>query len=231
MRVVCFNWKMNGDLPLLEQYSALDFTAVKPIVFPPSTLISQARAMLPEFWAVGGQACHANEAGAHTGCISASMLSSAGASYVLIGHSERRVYESTEFISKSYASAESAGLQPILCVGETLEQRANVHEVLSQQLEFLSCSSSPDLWIAYEPRWAIGTGLTPEISEVAELFSWLRVKINEISPRQDGKILLLYGGSLSAANIQQFLEVKDIDGGLIGGASLKIDQTRDMLKC
>jgi len=204
---------------------------VLAVVLPPSPLLHAAQALTNQGWVIGAQACHAKSSGAFTGMVAADHLAEVGAKYVLIGHSERRVFEGEAFLQAAYLAAEAAMLQPILCIGETWEQRSEVQTILQQQLAYLALSKSEELWVAYEPRWAIGSGKTPELAELSELFTWLRAEISRISPRHVGKIRLLYGGSLGPANVKQFMAASDIDGGLIGGASLKIDQMRDMLLC
>ena len=232
MRIICCNWKMHGDIKLIKDYGQLPATAGSQlIVLPPAPYIGAARTLLPDYWSVGAQNCHAEPQGALTGMISAAMLAESGAKYVLIGHSERRSFESEQFLMQSLQMAEANGLQPILCVGETWEERANTQKVLRAQLELLKQSKSECLIVAYEPRWAIGSGKTPELSELEPLFSWIRDIIQEINPRQADKIRLLYGGSLGANNCQEFFSSNQIDGGLIGGASLKIEQLRAILSC
>lgn len=230
MRLICFNWKMLGDLALLQQYSQLiPGKDILPVIIPPATMIHQASAMLESPWAIGAQTCHNVASGAYTGQLSAKILADAGADYVLIGHSERRDFESEVYLQAAYELAVAAGLQPILCIGETLAERPSVTAVLERQLVWLEHVNAGEIIVAYEPRWAIGTGLTPSVEELSGLFSWMRIKINEIIPRQAAKIRLLYGGSLNSKNLNEFLSSDNIDGGLIGGASLKIEQVRDIL--
>lgn len=230
MPIICCNWKMNGNRELLEQYSNLQLgQGVKAVLLPPSPLINIARNLLSDCWLIGGQSCHAKASGAYTGMVSCSVLSEVGARCVLVGHSERRDFEDAEFLRSAYYAAENLAMQPILCIGEKWDEREEVFAVLTKQLSILNHANSPEIWVAYEPRWAIGTGKTPVISEVEEIFSWIRQKIQDIKPRQLSKIRLLYGGSLGLDNCQQFFASKNIDGGLIGGASLRIDQIREIL--
>ena len=178
---------------------------------------------------VGAQNCHAETKGAFTGEISARMLAEAGCTYVILGHSERRTIfnETNEFINKKIKSALSVGLKPILCIGETHEERelAQTYEVLMHQLteglRSVEASQMKMITIAYEPVWAIGTGrtATPEIAQ--DSHSYIR---SEIAKLYDETIAssttILYGGSMNAANAGELLAMQDIDGGLIGGASL-----------
>lgn len=230
MSIICCNWKMNGSVELLNQYAkSLPVSEHQLVLLPPTPLINAAIKILPKEWAVGAQACHAESHGAYTGMVSSELLAEVGAKYVLVGHSERRAFEDESFLSSAFYKAEAMQIQPILCVGETWDERSQVYEVLTKQLALLKLAKLPEIWVAYEPRWAIGTGKTPEVSEVEVIFSWLRQEIQGLSPRQSDKIRLLYGGSVGVNNFQEFFSSKNIDGGLIGGASLKLEQIREML--
>ena len=238
-KFICGNWKMNGTL---EETSALlggvvglwddSFKNIEIAICPSFTSIALALNKLSGRGvqiSVGAQNCHAETKGAFTGEISARMLAEAGCTYVILGHSERRTIfnETNEFINKKIKSALSVGLKPILCIGETHEERelAQTYEVLMHQLteglRSVEASQMKMITIAYEPVWAIGTGrtATPEIAQ--DSHSYIR---SEIAKLYDETIAssttILYGGSMNAANAGELLAMQDIDGGLIGGASL-----------
>lgn len=230
---------MNGTL---EETSALlggivgnwddSFSNVETAICPPFTSLALALDKLSGRGvriAIGAQNCHAETKGAFTGEVSARMLSEAGCTYVILGHSERRNIfdESNEFINRKIKAALDPGLKPILCIGETLEERelAQTYEVLLHQLtEGLSGIPSVHIGmitIAYEPVWAIGTGrtATPEIAQ--EAHSFIRMEISKLYDSDiASRITLLYGGSMNASNAGELLRQADIDGGLIGGAAL-----------
>ena len=218
------NWKMNGTGAALAELPAL---AERPaprcevLICPPATLLSRAEAAAAgSAVALGGQDCHAAASGAHTGDISAEMLAEAGAAYVIVGHSERRAdHGETE-------AAMAAGLTAGACLGEDLGQReaGTTIEVITAQL----AGSLPDgatgetLVIAYEPVWAIGTGLTPTIDQIAEVHSALRSELTgHLGEATAQTIRLLYGGSVKPSNAVEIFAVADVDGALVGGASLK----------
>lgn len=232
MKMICFNWKMNGNKKLINEYSKLSLpSGVRCIMFPPSVYLSYLNSCIDAGWLIGAQACHASNSGAFTGSVSATMLADLNVQYVLVGHSERRDIEGNDFLRSSIESAESSGLQPILCVGEALSERQFVDEVLEKQLSILSSCKSGEIIVAYEPRWAIGTGLTPEVNELRDVFLKIRSLILKFTTRQPDKILLLYGGSLSNSNFDKLLSTDGIDGALVGGAGLNIDNVREMTKC
>jgi triosephosphate isomerase len=195
-------------------------------VCPPATLISQAASVLAGGpVALGGQDCHAEACGAHTGDISAEMLKDAGAAYVIVGHSERRAaYGETDAEVRAKAEAAiSAGLTPIICVGETRQEReaGRAIEVVCRQVT----GSTPGerttaVVVAYEPVWAIGTGLTPTPGDVAEMHAEIRAVLGALSSA-GGKTRILYGGSVKPANAPELLGLANVDGALVGGASLK----------
>ncbi len=176
---------------------------------------------------VGGQACHPEPSGAFTGAVSAGMLADLGCKSVLCGHSERRhVFgESDDFVAKSMAAALEAGLVPVLCVGETAEEReaGQTEAVVARQLDAgLAVLRSGDdpLIVAYEPVWAIGTGNPATPKEAAEAHAFIRQRIAERDPERAATVRILYGGSVKPSNIDGFLAVPDVDGALVGGASL-----------
>lgn len=225
------NWKMNGTQASLGEIAALAEThgaaRCEVLICPPATLVAQA-AQVSEAIAIGAQDCHAAEAGAHTGDISAPMLRDAGASHVILGHSERREDhgETDESVRAKAAAALSAGLTAIVCVGESLAQReaGTTLDVISDQL----AGSVPDgidaarLVVAYEPIWAIGTGKVPTTAQIAEVHDHIRARLEaRFGAATGAAIRLLYGGSVKGSNAAEIFAVSNVDGALVGGASLK----------
>ncbi|GFE65836.1 triose-phosphate isomerase [Litoreibacter roseus] len=226
------NWKMNGtsaDLDQVDQIiEAHPDPAVDILIAPPATLISGMVVQAASHpLAVAGQTCHVAENGAHTGDISATMLKDAGASHVILGHSERRTdhEESDETVRAQARAALAQGLKVIVCIGETLEEReaANTLEIIAGQL----ASSLPDVItgentvIAYEPVWAIGTGKTPTLDEIGDVHDYIRSRLEQRYGSGVGKsIRLLYGGSVKGSNAAEIFDVSNVDGALVGGASL-----------
>lgn len=220
------NWKMNGTAESLDEIDALLAAHPDPacdmLICPPATLIARlaerARGSRLE---VGGQDCHANASGAHTGDISAEMLLDAGASHVILGHSERRADhgETDAVVAAKTRAALDAGLIAIVCVGETEAERdaGKTLDVIGTQL----AGSVPEgadparLVIAYEPVWAIGTGRTPSLAEIAEVHDFIRARIGNTT------VPLLYGGSVKPANAAEIFAIDEVNGALVGGASLK----------
>ncbi|NDV00408.1 triose-phosphate isomerase [Pseudoroseicyclus tamaricis] len=224
------NWKMNGLTAGLDEVRALQAAHPEPsvgiLICPPATLLSAvAGALGGTAIAAGGQDCHAEANGAHTGDISASMLADAGASHVIVGHSERRGEhgESDEDVAAKAAAAHGAGLTAIICLGESQAQReAGEHlAVITAQLagSLPGGATAANTIIAYEPIWAIGTGLTAGPEEIAEAHTALREALE--ARLQDGaEVTLLYGGSVKGANAAEIFAVPNVDGALVGGASL-----------
>lgn len=225
------NWKMNGLTPALDELEALSKShanaGVGVLVCPPATLIAPAKARISDAIALGGQDCHAEAAGAHTGDISAQMLKDAGADYVILGHSERREDhgETDEDVRVKAKTALAAGLTVIICVGETLEERdaANTLDIIGGQL----AGSIPDnvtghtLVVAYEPIWAIGTGKIPSLNEIGEVHDFIRSRLERRFGAGVGRSTpLLYGGSVKPGNAAEIFGVSNVDGALVGGASL-----------
>lgn len=228
------NWKMNG---MAESLSEIDLLiASLPaeadrvadiLICPPATLLDRvAQKGAPHAIMAGGQNCHMAQGGAHTGDISALMLKDAGASHVILGHSERRSdhHETDGLVRAKAESAITAGLIPIVCVGETLAERQNgvAQTVVEHQLEgSLPPTLTTAIVIAYEPVWAIGTGKVPGLDDIAEMHGsireWLQNKYGSLGEATP----ILYGGSLKPDNARDILAVENVDGGLIGGASLK----------
>ena len=222
MKLIAGNWKMNGLKASVAELDAL-LAAPAPagcelLVCPPATLVASfARRANGSHVKVGGQDCHWLEAGAHTGDVSAEMLADAGASHIIVGHSERRTdHGETDAVVRRKAEAVArAGLVPILCIGETLAERdaGATLEVIARQLEG-SVPEVPELVIAYEPVWAIGTGRTPTTEQVAEVHA-------AIAERMGAGVKILYGGSVKPSNASELLAVPHVHGALVGGASLK----------
>jgi len=218
------NWKMNGTDADLDEIRTLARdhieTSVDILICPPATLITSMAALGGPV-AVGGQDCHAQTSGAHTGDISAPMLKQAGASYFIVGHSERRTdHGETDADVKAKAEAAiTAGLTVVICIGETLEERETgaTLSVLTTQItgSTPAASTAQNTVIAYEPVWAIGTGRVPTLDQIAQAHAHIRAAL----PDQD--IPLLYGGSVKAGNASEIFAVPNVDGALVGGASLK----------
>ncbi|WP_417773236.1 triose-phosphate isomerase [Stappia sp.] len=230
--LIAGNWKMNGlaaSLAELEAVAAgIAGATVDVAICPPATLVARAaEAAGGTPLLVGGQDCHAAENGAHTGDISAEMLKDAGASLVIVGHSERRA-DHGEGDAAVKAKAEAvwrAGLVAIVCVGESeAERRAGDAEaVVGRQLagSLPEGGNGDNLVVAYEPIWAIGTGLTPTVEDVAAMHAFMRRELIGRFGEAGSAIRLLYGGSVKPANAAELLSVADVNGALVGGASLK----------
>jgi triosephosphate isomerase len=228
--LIAGNWKMNGTRAALAEIETLTrlLAGANPrcevAVCPPATLLAAASALAGGLFSTGGQDCHPAPAGAHTGDISAPMLADAGARHVIVGHSERRADhgETDALVRRKAEAALAAGLVPIVCVGETeAERRAGrALEIVAGQLAGSVPDGPGEIVIAYEPVWAIGTGLTPTLSDIAEMHEALRARLVERFAGRGGAIRILYGGSLKPANAGEILRVPDVNGGLVGGASL-----------
>ncbi|MFO1173059.1 MAG: triose-phosphate isomerase [Hyphomicrobiaceae bacterium] len=227
--IVAGNWKMNGLAAALGEAKAvaagLKSGGPEVLICPPATLIRPlADAVSGTPVGVGGQDCHAKASGAHTGDISAEMLKDAGARAVIVGHSERRSDhgERDRDVKAKAEAALRAGLTAIVCIGETLGQRQAglVLEVCARQLSGSrpEGATAGNLVVAYEPVWAIGTGLTPSAADIAEMHARLRAELKVAG--LDG-VRILYGGSVKAANAREILTIENVDGALVGGASLK----------
>ena len=221
-KLLAGNWKMNGlrsDIAQLDALLAVPAPAgVELLLCPPATLLAAfAERARGTHVGIGAQDCHAVAAGAHTGDISAEMLADSGATHVIVGHSERRAdhAEGNAIVHAKALAAVRAGLVPIVCVGETLVERdaGRTLDVIAAQLDGSVPPEVTNLVIAYEPVWAIGTGRTPTVGQVAEVHA-------AIAARAPGR-RILYGGSVKPANAAELLSVPHVDGALVGGASLK----------
>ena len=241
--LVAGNWKMNGLAAALEEAGILRVAlSVAPpacdvLICPPATLVAaMGAASAGTLLVVGGQDCHAKAAGAHTGDVSAEMLADAGARYVIVGHSERRADhgENDATVRAKAEAAHRAGLIAIVCVGETNAQRQSGQtlSVVGAQL----AGSVPDgataanTVVAYEPVWAIGTGLTPTAADVAEVHAALRAQLLARFAAAGSAMRLLYGGSVKASNAKELMRVANVNGALVGGASLKADDFLGIIK-
>jgi triosephosphate isomerase (TIM) len=233
--LVAGNWKMNGLSGSLGEIEAMRRAAdageagvAELVICPPATLIAQAA------WKVkggklglGAQDCHPEASGPFTGDISAPMLKDAGASYVIVGHSERRTHhhETDELVRAKAEAALKAGLTPIVCVGETQAERQAGQQaaVVIRQLRrsLPPEATSETVVIAYEPVWAIGTGLTPTPGDIAAVHNGIRALLTEIAGPLSAKTRILYGGSVKPTNCRELLGLDNVDGALVGGASLK----------
>ncbi len=232
--LVAGNWKMNGLKGAVAEIEAMaaQFDAglgskIDMLVCPPATLIGQAKASAGATLAIGAQDCHARPSGAHTGDISAEMLADLGCSHVIVGHSERRADhgESDATVKAKAEAALRAGLVAIVCVGETREQRetGKTLAIVGGQLKgSLPAGATPaSLVIAYEPVWAIGTGLTPTAGDVAEVHAFIRKELEQALGADGAGVRILYGGSVKPENAAELMAVANVNGALVGGASLK----------
>jgi triosephosphate isomerase len=220
------NWKMNGladNIAEAKAIAAHPADGIDVLICPPTTLLAQ---MADLNMSVGGQDCHPNTNGAHTGDISADQLADAGATYVLTGHSERRTDhgETDEMIRAKSIAANAANLTAVICIGETLAQREGeaTLDVIDTQLagSVPDTATAANTVIAYEPVWAIGTGKVPTTDQIAEVHAHIRATL--AARFADGtNFSLLYGGSVKASNAEDIFAIADVDGALVGGASLK----------
>ena len=233
-KLIAGNWKMNGSLGALAELDAIAEAAernggIDVAICPPFTLVAAAAHRQPGL-AIGGQDCHPNAKGAHTGCVAAVMLREAGAKCVIVGHSERRAdqHETDAEIRAKAEAAIGAGLLAIVCVGETEAERdaGRALGVVEGQLDgsVPSAGTGATLVIAYEPVWAIGTGRTPSVSDVTEMHAAIRAKLAALLGAEGAKVRILYGGSVKPDNAVELLSVADVDGALVGGASLTAAQ-------
>jgi triosephosphate isomerase len=244
--LVAGNWKMNGSCAsidvLLEALIGLAPSVTGPelLVLPPYPYFQKVREKLaPTSIALGAQNVSEHDDGAFTGEISAEMLKDCGCHYVLVGHSERRTLfgESSETVAKKFWKAISAGLKPILCVGETLAQRESgkTSEIVQEQLAAVlklkdNLATLSNAVIAYEPVWAIGTGLTATPEEAQTVHALIRQTLANHDPALAKGMRIMYGGSVKPENAASLLAMKDIDGALIGGASLNATQFIEIAK-
>lgn len=227
------NWKMNGshaDLAILKAIAdaAGGDTGVDIGICPPATLIA-AFAQGAGGIGIGAQDCHAKTSGAHTGCLSAAMIKEAGATFSIVGHSERRADqgETDADVAAKAQALHDAGLGAILCVGETLEERdsGNAIAIVTAQLAASLPQSASGEWlsVAYEPVWAIGTGRVPVAGDIAAMHAALRATLTDTLGAAGAGVRILYGGSVNPGNAVEILAIGDVGGALVGGASLKAE--------
>jgi triosephosphate isomerase len=235
--LIAGNWKMNGlraNLFEVERLATLLAEGEPPrcsiAICPPATLIAPMnRITAPAGILLGAQDCHPSAGGAFTGDLSALMLADAGAQMVIVGHSERRTNygETDHLVLQKAQAAMAAGVTPIICIGETREQRdaGDAESVVSLQLAASVPEQAAEInaVIAYEPVWAIGTGLTPSADDIARMHASLREQLSTRFGARGEKIRILYGGSLKPDNAQEILAIENVNGGLVGGASLLAD--------
>lgn len=232
--LIAGNWKMNGLAASLGEAKAvaagIGSAKARVAICPPATLIAQAAWQLKDTKvAIGGQDCRAEPSGAFTGDVAAEMLADAGASLVILGHSERRsgYGETDAIVAAKVGAALRAGLEPIVCVGETLEERKAGQAlaiVTGQVRGSLPAELSGKAFsVAYEPVWAIGTGLTPTVPEIEEVHTAIRATLIELFGEHGATAPILYGGSVKPSNAAEILHAAEVGGALVGGASLKAD--------
>lgn len=236
--LIAGNWKMNGLLEdgvalakgVKEEFKKTGRRDCEVLVCPPFTLLTSVKkAVKGSRVMVGAQDCHYAEKGAHTGDVSPVMLKNVGCDYVIVGHSERRTnhHETNELIAQKAEAAIKAGLKVIICIGETEKERdsGKTIDVCTKQImgSVPEISTAQNTVIAYEPVWAIGTGRTPTTAEVEEVHAAIRKVVSKKLGRANAnKMRILYGGSMKPTNAKELIALPDVDGGLIGGASLKV---------
>lgn len=235
--LIAGNWKMHGtnafasDLAgsLADKMSDAGNNGVEMLLCPPALLLGAVRASIGDSgMSLGGQDCHEAEQGAHTGDTSAAMLHDAGCAYVIVGHSERRADhdEDDATVNAKASAAQTSGLVPVICIGETLEEReaGRAVEVVTGQLRgsIPEGSSAASMVVAYEPVWAIGTGRTPTLDDISEVHDAIRSALKGVSSDFES-VRILYGGSVKPENASEILSISNVNGALVGGASLKSD--------
>jgi triosephosphate isomerase len=241
--LIAGNWKMHGLESALDEARLLAAavetrsSSARVAIFPPATLLSrvaQALAGLPI--EIGGQDCRPESCGAFTGDISPEMLVDAGARLVILGHSERRAYhnEGDDLIAEKVAGALRAGLEPVVCVGESLDERlvGVAAETVERQVRacLAQVPAGREIVVAYEPVWAIGSGRTPTVGEIEVVHRAIRRALEEVLGADGHATPILYGGSVKGANAAEILEIDEVDGALVGGASLKASDFIDIIK-
>jgi triosephosphate isomerase (TIM) len=233
--LIAGNWKMNGLKASAAQLDKMIAGAAKLparvdiLVCPPFTLVAAfAASAVGSRVAIGGQDCGAKASGAHTGDIAAEMLADAGASAVIVGHSERRLdhHETDADVRAKMVAARRAGLLPVVCVGETRAERdaGKARDTVGGQLAGSLADGAADFVIAYEPVWAIGTGLTPTPKDVEDMHGFIRERLAARFGHGSEAVRILYGGSVKAANAAELLAIDNVDGALVGGASLNAEE-------
>jgi triosephosphate isomerase (TIM) len=232
-KLIAGNWKMNGNLAALNELPVMAELAGKRsdldvAICPPATLIAAASVHSAQL-AIGGQDCHWNASGAHTGCLSAAQLKEAGATMVIVGHSERRAdqHETSAEVCQKAEAAMAAGLIAIVCVGETEAERDAGHAVaiVTQQVaqSVPPSAKGSAMVVAYEPVWAIGTGRTPTAADIADMHGAIRQQLIDQIGDEGHAVRILYGGSVKPSNAAELMHLPNVDGALVGGASLKAE--------
>lgn len=237
-QVIAANWKMHGDFSWAAKPAALEalldtetVNKVDLVICPPLHLLAAMEAMVEDAPVTfGAQNCHAESSGAYTGEVSAQMVAETGAAYVILGHSERRDYngETDAQVNAKAIAAHKAGLISIICVGESFEMRESgrADEIVAAQLagSLPDCVTGLNTVVAYEPIWAIGTGKVPSLDDIAQMHAGIRARLTErFGPDTAAAIPIQYGGSVKPANAADILALDNVDGALIGGASLEMD--------
>ena len=238
-KIIAGNWKMNKlpneTISFFEEFVPLVKNTKNEVVIcaPYTDLFYAILSAQNTNIKIGAQNMHWEENGAYTGEVSPQMLKAIGVEYVIIGHSERRQYfaETDETVNKKLKAAHNVGLKPIVCVGESLEQResGNAKEIVTKQVKMglkdLTNEQIASTIVAYEPIWAIGTGKTATKEDANETIKWIREEIENMYGKENAdKVIIQYGGSVKSSNAKELFEMSDIDGGLVGGASLKPDE-------
>lgn len=232
--LIAANWKMHGQMDWVGKLA--DFNEILPhgdrgeidvLICPPFPFVAAMKAKASEVSVyIGAQNCHAQETGAHTGEVSAEMLANVGASFIIVGHSERRAAgESDDDVRAKAEAVHRAGLVPIICVGETLEVReaGDAESYVEKQLMASLPDNKDDIVIAYEPVWAIGTGKTASAADISDMHAHIRGLIGD-------NVRILYGGSVKPANAAEILSTKNVNGALIGGAGLEMPSLADIAR-
>jgi triosephosphate isomerase len=244
-KIVAANWKMNGQLQqvieLTKQVNALlnPLSEVQVIIMPPAVYIPQVSELLVQsVIKLGAQNVFPKDFGAYTGEVSALMLSDFNCRYVLVGHSERRqnFYEDENFVAQKFHHVKEHGMIPILCVGETFDERqkGKTKDIIAKQLLAVSEQDKgcfQGCVVAYEPVWAIGTGETASPEQAQEVHYFIRELISGIKSSDAENLSILYGGSVNEKNARALFAMSDVDGGLVGGASLDAKQFVEIVKC
>ena len=238
-KIIAGNWKMNKlpneTISFFEEFAPLIANSESEVVIcaPYTDLFYAILSAQNTNIKIGAENMHWEEKGAYTGEVSPQMLKAIGVEYVIIGHSERRQYfaETDETVNKKLLAAHNVGLRPIVCVGESLEQResGNAKSVVTNQVKLglkgLTDEQIANTVVAYEPIWAIGTGKTATKEDANETIKWIREELANMYGKENAeKVIIQYGGSVKSSNAKELFEMSDIDGGLVGGASLKPDE-------
>lgn len=237
--LVAGNWKMNGLGAALAEIESVACCAAAAraeiLICPPATLVARAAAQARGRIAIGGQDCHAEMAGAFTGDVSAEMLKDAGAEFVIVGHSERRHYhqENDKVVAAKARAAWRGGLSAIICVGETEAERdaGRALDIVDAQVRgsVPDEARAADTAVAYEPVWAIGTGRTPSSEDIVQMHAHIRATLVTLLGPEGRGVRILYGGSVKPSNAKEILGLAEVGGALVGGASLKAQDFREII--